>query len=84
MTKPKINKFQRDFPAEYEQGMAARAGSISRDDAPYAEGDQLDAWLAGYDDEVEDGGARARNETMNPEPAKASGQVATTSGSKKA
>ena len=83
MTKPKLNKHQREFPAEYEQGRVARAGSINRDDAPYAEGEQLDAWLAGYDDDADPTGAKARDATMNPEPTEAAGQVATTSAPKK-
>lgn len=83
MTKAKISKHQKDFPAEYQQGRVARAGSISRDEAPYAEGDQLDAWLAGYDDDADPNGARARDATMTPEPTEAAGQVATTSSAKK-
>ena len=83
MTKPKLNKHQREFPSEYEQGQAARSGSISRDDAPYGEGEQLDAWLAGYDDDTDSTGEKARNATMNPERLEAAGQVATTSAPKK-
>lgn len=64
MTKPKISKEQRDFPAEYAQGHAARGASIGRDDAPYGDGDQRDAWLAGYDDDADPSGARARDQTM--------------------
>lgn len=83
MTKPKISKEQREFPDEYRQGQQARAGSISREDAPFPEGDQLNAWLAGYDDDRDDSGARARDRTMTPEPTEAAGQVATTSAAKK-
>lgn len=32
----------------YEQGRAARRASIAVDDAPFGEGKDLEAWLAGY------------------------------------
>lgn len=83
MTKPKMSKQQREFPNEYEQGQTARSNSIAREDAPYGDGEQLEAWLAGYDDDSDPDGSKARDRTMNPpEPVKATGQTGTVSKAK--
>lgn len=67
----------------YQQGRTARLGGISRDQAPYGDGDDLELWLKGWDDDSDPNGSIARDRTMNPEPQEASGQVATTSAPKK-
>lgn len=36
-------------PFAYENGRQAAVSGISRDQAPYADGDELKAWLEGYD-----------------------------------
>lgn len=46
---PKRFKLEPEHRAAYEQGRAARRARIAKDDAPHGEGDDLDAWLAGYE-----------------------------------
>lgn len=84
MTTKKNDKLKADFPAESAQGQQARHAGIAQEDAPYAEGDQLEAWQAGYDSNDDPYGAQARNETMTAEPPKAKGQQATAASAKKA
>lgn len=53
-------KKQRDAADQmiFDQGRTARAGSIGRDDAPYADSKQKDLWLEGWDFEDENRGGR--------------------------
>lgn len=44
---PSENAVQHPFA--YENGRQAAVSGISRDQAPYGEGDELNAWQEGYD-----------------------------------
>lgn len=79
-------------PLEFEQGQRARLASVSRDEAPYADGEDqhgkpmkseaLAAWLAGYDAAE---GAAARDETSSADSApKAGDQLHEVAGANKA
>lgn len=52
-TKPKATgknaKLMEEYPAEFEAGRRAGSAGIPEDQAPHAEGKQLDAWKAGRD-----------------------------------
>jgi ribosome modulation factor len=68
----KPTKQQVEHPA-FEVGRTACRAGISRDDAPYVEGDEHDAWLAGYDFEA------PRKPDVEASDAKAVSQVDTAS-----
>lgn len=38
-----------DYPLAFDLGRRARGAAIARDQAPFGAGDELDAWLEGYD-----------------------------------
>lgn len=38
-----------DYPLAFDHGKRARGAAIARDQAPFGAGDELDAWLEGYD-----------------------------------
>lgn len=86
MTAKKTN-YAADYPTEFEQGRRARLSSVSREDGPYADVEDVkskarEAWLAGFDDAE---GEAARNETSGPQDdAKAGDQTSVVADANKA
>lgn len=46
---PPTASLSQDYPLAFELGRRSRAASIARDQAPFGAGDELSAWLEGYD-----------------------------------